>query len=142
VVADVVGDLGAPRVVDGSGLSLDDRVTCGLLVDVLGRPDTGNVIDDLLAVAGVSGTLKERFRGTPFERVVRAKTGSLTSVASLAGIVEDGDPPLTFAFIVNAAPPAPVPDGVDALQRQVLDVLASWPRTPDVTVLGPEGDDG
>jgi D-alanyl-D-alanine carboxypeptidase/D-alanyl-D-alanine-endopeptidase (penicillin-binding protein 4) len=142
VVTDIVADLGPHQVVDGSGLSLDDRVTCQLLVDVLNRPGTGEVIDDLLAVAGQSGTLTERFRGTPLEGVLRAKTGSLTSVASLAGIVDDDDPPLTFAFIVNADPPTAVPDGVGALQQQVGEVLASWPRTPDVAVLGPKAEGG
>jgi D-alanyl-D-alanine carboxypeptidase/D-alanyl-D-alanine-endopeptidase (penicillin-binding protein 4) len=142
VVTDVVADLGSPRVIDGSGLSLDNRVTCQLLVDVLVRPGTGAEIDDLLAVAGESGTLAERFQDTALEDVLRGKTGSLTSVASLAGIVEDDDPPLAFAFVVNADPPARVPEGALALQQQVLEVLASWPRVPDVEVLGPRVEDG
>jgi D-alanyl-D-alanine carboxypeptidase/D-alanyl-D-alanine-endopeptidase (penicillin-binding protein 4) len=142
VVAEVVADLGDPTVVDGSGLALDDRVTCQLLVDLLQRPGTGAVIDDLLAVAGVTGTLTDRFQGTELEAVLRAKTGSLTSVASLAGIVEDDDPPLTFAFVVNVPPPDAVPDGVGELQRDVGQVLAAWPRVPDVAVLGPQTEDG
>ena len=143
MVADVVADLGTPRVIDGSGLSLDDRVTCQLLVDVLVRPGTGEVIDDLLAVAGESGTLGRALRrAPPLEGVLRGKTGSLTSVASLAGIVEDDDPPLTFAFVVNADPPAPSPRASLALQQQVVEVLASWPRVPDVVVLGPRVEDG
>jgi len=63
-------------------------------------------------------------------------------VSSLAGLVDDDDPPLTFAFIVNVPPPAFVPDGVYALQQQVGEALASWPRTPDVAVLGPKVEDG
>jgi D-alanyl-D-alanine carboxypeptidase/D-alanyl-D-alanine-endopeptidase (penicillin-binding protein 4) len=137
VVRELHEDLGPSTVADGSGLSLDDRVSCQLLVDVLRRPGTGERIDDLLAVAGRSGTLLERFVGTPLEGVLRAKTGSLTSVASLAGVVEDGDPPLHFALVVNVPPPGRVPDGVAELQRQVGEALARWPSVPDADALGP-----
>ena len=137
VVQDVVAGLGDALVVDGSGLSLDDRVTCGLLVDVLLRPETGDVVDDLLPVAGQTGTLTERFVGTPLEGVLRAKTGSLTSVMSLAGVVEDDDPPLVFALVVNVPPPAAVPDGVELLQQRIGETLVAWPRGPDLDDLGP-----
>jgi D-alanyl-D-alanine carboxypeptidase len=69
--------------------------------------------------------------------VLRAKTGSLTSVAGLAGAVDDDDPPLTFALVVNVPPPARVPTGVGDAQQALAEILASWPRIPDLTVLGP-----
>jgi D-alanyl-D-alanine carboxypeptidase/D-alanyl-D-alanine-endopeptidase (penicillin-binding protein 4) len=137
VVHDVVADLGDVVVVDGSGLSLDDRVSCEVLVDALLRPETGDVVDDLLPVAGQTGTLTERFVGTPLEGVLRAKTGSLTSVASLAGVVEDDDPALVFALVVNVPPPAKVPDGVELLQQRIGEALVAWPRGPDLARLGP-----
>ena len=140
VVLDVVEDVGAPVVADGSGLSLDDRVTCQLLVDLLDRPDTGDAIVDRLPRAGESGTLAERFQGTPLEGVLRAKTGTLSTVAGLAGVVEDDDPPLSFALLVNTV--APVPASVSGLQQRVAEALASWPRVPDVTVLGPQAPEG
>lgn len=135
-------DLTGAAVVDGSGLSLDNRVTCTLLVDLLRRPSTGDLIRDLLAVAGRSGTLAERFVGTPLEGVLRAKTGSLTTVASLAGLVADDDAALTFAFVVNVPPPERVPEGVDAAQRRLGEILAAWPRVPDLAALGPVAQDG
>jgi serine-type D-Ala-D-Ala carboxypeptidase/endopeptidase (penicillin-binding protein 4) len=141
VVTAVSKEVGTAQVADGSGLSLDDRVTCQLLVDTLLRPGTGEVLQDELPVAGVSGTLADRFRGTDLEGVLRAKTGSLSSVAALAGIVKDDDPALAFALLVNA-PASGFPDGVGDLQRQVAEALAAWPRVPDVTVLGPRVDDG
>jgi D-alanyl-D-alanine carboxypeptidase/D-alanyl-D-alanine-endopeptidase (penicillin-binding protein 4) len=135
-------DLAGAAVADGSGLSLEDRVTCSLLVDLLRRPGTGEVLVEGLAVAGRTGTLSKRYVGTRLEGVLRAKTGSLTSVAALAGVVADDDPALTFALVVNVPPPGAVPDAVPVLQQAVAEVLAAWPRTPDPSALGPLGTDG
>lgn len=57
-----------------------------------------------LPIAGVDGTLKKRMKGTPGERWVRAKTGFLTGVVSLAGYagLEDGRV-ITFTFIYNGS---------------------------------------
>lgn len=122
---------------DGSGLSLDDRVTCDLLVDLLQLPQTGTLLADRLPVAGESGTLERRFAGTPLEGGLRAKTGSLNTVSSLAGVVQDDDPPLTFAFVVNVPEPDRVPAAVAGAQERLGEILLSWPRVPDVAVLGP-----
>jgi D-alanyl-D-alanine carboxypeptidase/D-alanyl-D-alanine-endopeptidase (penicillin-binding protein 4) len=58
-----------------------------------------------LAVAGLTGTLADRF-DTPATRpgrgFVHAKTGTLSSVVSLAGTVQDADGRvLVFAMIAN-----------------------------------------
>jgi D-alanyl-D-alanine carboxypeptidase/D-alanyl-D-alanine-endopeptidase (penicillin-binding protein 4) len=135
-------DLDGLQVIDGSGLAVENRVTCDLLVDVLGRPGTGAVIQERLAVAGESGTLERRFAGTPLAGVLRAKTGSLRSVSALAGLVADDDPALTFAVLVNVPEGTTVPRAVDGVEAQVAEVLATWPRTPDVAVLGPQGGAG
>ncbi|MEQ1786753.1 MAG: D-alanyl-D-alanine carboxypeptidase/D-alanyl-D-alanine-endopeptidase, partial [Acidimicrobiales bacterium] len=124
-------------VADGSGLSTDNRVTCDHLVELLGRPATGGALVDHLAVAGESGTLTERYRGSPLEGILRAKTGSLTSVSALAGVVADADPALTFALVVNVPSPARVPPGVATVEQQIVGALAAWPRTPDLADLGP-----
>lgn len=135
-------DLAGVALVDGSGHSLDNRVTCDALVDVLDRPTTGAVLQARLAVAGETGTLADRFVGTPLEGILRAKTGSLTSVSGLAGVVVDDDPPLTFALIVNTPPTVPIPDGVADVQQQIGERLAAWTLLPDATRLGPVVDDG
>jgi D-alanyl-D-alanine carboxypeptidase/D-alanyl-D-alanine-endopeptidase (penicillin-binding protein 4) len=145
-VREVLGDDGLDltdtTMVDGSGLSPDARTTCGLLVDLLTRPDTGERLRELLPVAGRSGTLTDRFKGTALEGVLRAKTGSLTSVTALAGVVADDDPELTFAFVVNVAPPARIPDGIAAAQQRLGEILAAWPRLADLEALGPVVEDG
>ena len=129
-------DVTALVVADGSGLSLDNRVSCDVLAGVVDEELPPAVLRDGLPVAGRTGTLAERFGGTPLEGTLRAKTGSLNSVSSLTGVVEDGDGPLTFSMITNV-------DGVItpellAAQRELGELLLSWPRVPDVTVLGPQ----
>jgi hypothetical protein len=142
VVTEVLADVGVLSVADGTGHSRENLVTCQMLVDLLLRAETGGLIGERLAVAGETGTLQARFVGTDLVGILRAKTGSLTSVLALAGVVEDADPPLTFAMVVNTTPGTPVPAGVEALQRDLGEALARWPAGPDASVVGPEGGDG
>jgi D-alanyl-D-alanine carboxypeptidase/D-alanyl-D-alanine-endopeptidase (penicillin-binding protein 4) len=82
---------------DASGLSHDDRVAPTSLVAVLRAAAGGSdgrlgPILDGLPVAGFTGTLADRYRhkaDKPGAGVVRAKTGSLTGVNALAGLVVD-----------------------------------------------------
>jgi D-alanyl-D-alanine carboxypeptidase/D-alanyl-D-alanine-endopeptidase (penicillin-binding protein 4) len=93
-------------LVDGSGLSDDNRVTTNQLVAVLHRamsPDHPQlrVLLSGLPVAGYSGTLGER--GGAGLGVVRAKTGTLSHVNALAGYVVDADGrTLVFAVVADA----------------------------------------
>jgi serine-type D-Ala-D-Ala carboxypeptidase/endopeptidase (penicillin-binding protein 4) len=83
---------------DGSGLSRDDRVTARLLVELDRRLTAdrrfGATWRSLQAVAGRSGTLDRRLRGTPAEGRLLAKTGALRDVSALSGqvIARDADP--------------------------------------------------
>ncbi|RYZ86479.1 MAG: D-alanyl-D-alanine carboxypeptidase/D-alanyl-D-alanine-endopeptidase, partial [Proteobacteria bacterium] len=57
-----------------------------------------------LPIAGIDGTLKKRMKNTPGERWVRAKTGYLTDVVSLAGYAGRKDGKVyAFSFIFNGA---------------------------------------
>ncbi len=90
---------------DGSGLSREDLVTPEALVELLrysSQQPWGKAYQDTLPVAGVDGSLAERFRNTPAAGVVRAKTGSLTHVDSLAGYAttRSGDH-IAFAVMTN-----------------------------------------
>lgn len=94
---------------DGSGLSRNDMVTAeatlALLTHMIRRP-YGKAFREALPIAGVDGTLRNRFKGTLAEKNVRAKTGSLSSAASLSGYLTTASGEnLVFAIMVNNFPP-------------------------------------
>lgn len=135
VLADAGFDASTTTLVDGSGLSTADRVTAELLADLLAAaadpddatPRTAQLRPLLvgLPVAGGSGTLADRYVEPEVDDArgwVRAKTGTLTGVNSLAGTVLDIDGRLlVFALISN---------GLDAgLARPQLDALAASLRS-------------
>ena len=85
-------------LVDSSGLSVLDRLTAKNLDEVVGAAAGPNLpamrpLLDLLPIAGGSGTLSDRFLAgdarTSSAGWLRAKTGSLTAINSLAGVVTD-----------------------------------------------------
>ena len=91
---------------DGSGLSRYDYATADALAAVLAHVDRDDRLrgpfEALLPVAGRDGTLAGRFRGSPLEGRMRAKTGSMANVRSLAGYATTaGGESIVFAIIVN-----------------------------------------
>jgi serine-type D-Ala-D-Ala carboxypeptidase/endopeptidase (penicillin-binding protein 4) len=123
-------DTGNARLLDSSGLSVDDRLTAETLDGVVNAA-AGNdqpklrPLLDVLPIAGGSGTLSNRYLDTDAGRAaagyLRAKTGSLTGTNSLAGIVTDASGRvLTFAFISNNAGPT---------GRTAIDALAAVLRS-------------
>jgi len=93
---------------DGSGLSRNDMITAEASVQLLtfmSRHRYADVFRDALPIAGVDGTLRNRLKGTPAENNLRAKTGSLSSAASLAGYVTTAaGEKLAFSIMVNNYP--------------------------------------
>ncbi|MGP1559749.1 MAG: D-alanyl-D-alanine carboxypeptidase/D-alanyl-D-alanine endopeptidase [Prevotella intermedia] len=94
------------RIADGSGLSLYNYVSAELEVQLLRyaytQPNIYNTLLPTLPIAGVDGTLKKRMRNTPAEGNVRAKTGTLFGVSSLAGyLTASNGHQICFAIIVN-----------------------------------------
>jgi serine-type D-Ala-D-Ala carboxypeptidase/endopeptidase (penicillin-binding protein 4) len=86
-----------------------------------------------LAIAGQTGTLFDRFRNNPAAGRLKAKTGALEGVVSLAGVVE---PHLTFAFIANGLP-APSDARGKRIQERLGAALAAYPDAPDPDSLKP-----
>jgi serine-type D-Ala-D-Ala carboxypeptidase/endopeptidase (penicillin-binding protein 4) len=93
------------HVVDGSGLSHVDATTprqvVSLLADLAPSP-LGTTLRNDLAIAGHTGTLAERMRGTPAAGRCQGKTGTLEGVSNLAGYCKaaNGDI-LAFAFFTD-----------------------------------------
>lgn len=101
-------DVSGDQVFDGSGLSRRNLVTAatfGRVLQLAASPDQPGLraVIEGLPVAGFSGSLTYRFdKGAPEGRGrVRAKTGTLTGVHSLAGVVTDLDGN-TMSFVVAA----------------------------------------
>ncbi|MGQ9462342.1 MAG: D-alanyl-D-alanine carboxypeptidase/D-alanyl-D-alanine endopeptidase [Candidatus Fervidibacter sp.] len=93
------------QIVDGSGLSRLNAVTPRSIVRLLQVARTRPWFDafkNSLPVAGRDGTLQPRFKGTPGEGMVFAKTGYIGSVAALSGYIQckDGGE-LVFSVLVN-----------------------------------------
>lgn len=98
------------KIVDGSGLSRANQVSARALtqaVELAVKEDGARyrALATGMSVAGTEGTLAGRFveDGTaPGRGLVRAKTGTLTNVHSLAGYVRSTDGSiLVYAFLVN-----------------------------------------
>ncbi len=131
-IKQTLAGLGVPlagaRLYDGSGLARDDRLDPATLLGVLRvasarmHPELRAVIDGL-PVAAFSGSLTDRFvDGDPAGRGrVRAKTGTLTGVHALAGVVQDLDGELMLVALVAdqvpTANPAAADDARAALDR-------------------------
>ena len=76
---------------DGSGLSRSNALTAKTLVEILKYEYDGPLREAFfssLPVAGVDGTLRNSFKGTPLEKNLKAKTGSMARVRSIAGILK------------------------------------------------------
>ncbi|HYT49355.1 MAG TPA: D-alanyl-D-alanine carboxypeptidase/D-alanyl-D-alanine-endopeptidase, partial [Pyrinomonadaceae bacterium] len=107
---------------DGSGLSRNDLISANTTVQLLtfmSKHKYFTQFRDALPIAGVDGTLRTRMRGTPAEGNVRAKTGSLSSVASLSGYVTTATGEhLVFSMMLNNYPDAA------AVRRDSIDAIA------------------
>ncbi|TCB98933.1 D-alanyl-D-alanine carboxypeptidase/D-alanyl-D-alanine-endopeptidase [Micromonospora zingiberis] len=133
-MAEVVSELGLPAagltLADGSGLSRKNLISPTLLTELLAlaagpdHPELGGIFGGL-PVAGWSGTLRDRYGSAPGTAagagMVRAKTGTLTRVHAIAGVVTTAEGRLlTFAVLTDQVPP----DGMEPA-RVALDRIAA-----------------
>ena len=124
------------QLVDGSGLSPQDKVAPAALVRLLvlaASPQHASLRTAItgLPVAGFAGTLSEGQSvfggiGGPARGVVRAKTGNLSTVAALAGLVYDRNGQvLVFAFNAASVPGAGELDSAASTLNDAATALAS-----------------
>lgn len=90
---------------DGSGLSRRNRVSAQTLLEALlwqARQPTSQALQDSLAIAGSSGTLRRRFATSPLRGRLQAKTGFLTGAAALSGFIDlPNYGPIAFSIVAN-----------------------------------------
>ncbi len=94
------------RLLDGSGLSADNLATPSQFMQVLqfayNNPKTSDYFIPSLPIAGVDGTLKHRM--TNITRKIRAKTGTISGVVSLAGYATTSNKEqLAFVIMINGS---------------------------------------
>ena len=87
---------------DGAGFARTDRLSCRFLAGVLDRAGPSSPLAKGLPVAAETGTLETKFVGSAAAGRLRAKTGSLIDVRSLAGFVTAASGRhFVFAVILN-----------------------------------------
>lgn len=135
-------------LVDGSGLSDDNRLTCNTLLAVMQHVSTEDPIGQGLAIAAQpGGTLSDAFEGTDLAGVLRAKTGTLYNyddgvggkpgAKALSGFVpQEGGGAVEFVILLNGPQ---ISEKVE--YRPIWDafglVLASYPSGAAVSDLAP-----
>ncbi len=94
---------------DGSGMSADDRIAPRALTGLLtyaAHRSWGQDWRDTLPVAGVDGTLGNRFKNSPLKGRLWAKTGTLNETICLSGYLTTATgKTLAFSIMVNGHRP-------------------------------------
>jgi D-alanyl-D-alanine carboxypeptidase/D-alanyl-D-alanine-endopeptidase (penicillin-binding protein 4) len=94
------------RIADGSGLDRTNRLTSRFLTALLLRMDQhpyGRTYVSSMAIAGRRGTLRNLYNGTSLDGRIYAKTGTLTGVRSISGLLVTEAGPRYFSAISNGA---------------------------------------
>jgi D-alanyl-D-alanine carboxypeptidase/D-alanyl-D-alanine-endopeptidase (penicillin-binding protein 4) len=107
---------------DGSGMSPDDRIASRAYAQLLSyasRQPWGAAWRDTFPIAGVDGTLANRFKTSPLKGRMWAKTGTLNETNALSGyLTAASGKTLAFSILVNGHRP-----GSDA-EQQAIDRIA------------------
>lgn len=105
-----LGEQGLPlegiRIADGSGLDRSNRLTSRFLAALLLRMDQhpyGRSYLASMAIAGQRGTLRHLFVGSPLQGRFYGKTGTLSGVRSISGLLLTNDGPRYVSAISNGA---------------------------------------
>jgi serine-type D-Ala-D-Ala carboxypeptidase/endopeptidase (penicillin-binding protein 4) len=114
-------DLANYVLTDGSGLSRQNLVSPIAIVQTLqqmAKIPEAEIYKQSLPVAGVSGTLKNRFKNTPVRGKLQAKTGTISGTSSLSGYFQPSNyQPLVFSIIIDKS------DESNQVLRQAIDEI-------------------
>jgi D-alanyl-D-alanine carboxypeptidase/D-alanyl-D-alanine-endopeptidase (penicillin-binding protein 4) len=117
-VGNFLRDIGVPadqfHLDDGCGLSKENGISANLMVSVLSHDFYGKnskAFLTTLAVAGIDGTMEDRFRGTNLRGRVFAKSGFVNGVSCLSGFLQGRDQSwFAFSILFNDIPPGGTAD--------------------------------
>ncbi len=121
---------------DASGLSPQDLVTPRSVVTLLRYAQTqpwGEDFASTLPVAGVDGTLENRFNSGPATGLMRAKTGAIDNVRAISGYATSRRAEsLVFCIIDNDNPQHGIDATVtlDSIAAAMVETLGSAPAMP------------
>jgi len=140
ILTDLEIDSSKLSVIDGSGLSKENRMSAKMMGELLYkiRKDARyNLLYEFMPLGGVSGTLRSRFLTTAPQAIglVRAKTGSLNGTVTLAGYVESVDREYIFVILADK-----IPRGTRAnlKAREAIDRILGKIAAPIIQVETPE----
>ena len=148
-VVEYLTSMGIPRgdyhIVNGSGLTHENRISphalAQLLRGIYHDPATAPDFLTSLAVAGIDGTIANRFQGTDAVGLVRAKTGTLNGVSALSGYVGDKDDVLVFSIFMEGFRQKRTPDA-RRLQVRLVQAMLRYLHTDTATPATPSTTDG
>lgn len=115
---------------DGSGMSTYNRLSPDVTAALLrfaAQQEWGARWRETLPIGGVDGTLARRFTGTPLERRIFAKTGSLNASRALSGyLLGASGEMLVFSAFANDIPPGEDDAAVAALDAALVAIAAAY----------------
>ena len=130
-LSEIMDDPPPHRFVDGSGLSRYNLLNAELLTDLLVYMyQRFELMPEYLAslpIAGVDGTLRNRMQGVSAEKVLRAKTGTLSGVSALAGYTVTADDEV-FAFGILISHYVGTPAQARDIQDKIGNYLTGFSR--------------
>jgi D-alanyl-D-alanine carboxypeptidase/D-alanyl-D-alanine-endopeptidase (penicillin-binding protein 4) len=140
VINEYLSDIGIDSITynlaDGSGVSRYNVITPDLIIELLKDMHEDFRIQaefkTSLPIAGVDGTLKSRMKNSSAESKLRAKTGSLRGVSSLAGYTTTGDNELIAFSVIMEHFVVPT-SKIRKVQDQLGDLISSFSRTPTLS---------
>lgn len=111
-------------IVDGSGLSRDNRVTADFMGALLSKMSIDPYYASFFPLAGKEGTLRKFLTDTPLDSYIAMKTGSMTGIQCYAGYKLDDDyvPTHVVVIIMNDIP-AKRENVVKAAEQLLLEVF-------------------
>lgn len=119
-----LGDTDGVRIVDGSGLSRQNRVTAGFMADVLAEMSGDVNYVSFFPLAGQEGTLRKFLADTPLDSYVALKTGSMSGIQCYAGYkLDDNYAPTHAVVVIINGMTAARADVRREVERMLLDVF-------------------